>query len=140
LSLTTVEDRCAQQFLDHLKRCRCREHHPPLKPHRQTYSVDLWFDYLRRVGIVPTLTFVEPAVEAPDVNVLLRLDASTARGLRCHSFHLPFELRAFIKDLGEDPHMYDARNLRQFVLDKSGRSGGHLQERASAPSACSFGF
>jgi len=34
-----------------------------------------------------------------------------------------FELRAFIKDLGEDPHMYDARNLRQFVLDKSQHSG-----------------
>jgi hypothetical protein len=47
-----------------LKRCRCRGHHPPLKPHRQKYSVDLWFDYLRRVGIVPTPTFVEPAVEA----------------------------------------------------------------------------
>jgi integrase/recombinase XerD len=34
-----------------------------------------------------------------------------------------FELRAFIKDLGEDPLMYDARNLRQFVLDNSQHSG-----------------
>ena len=34
-----------------------------------------------------------------------------------------FELRAFIKKLGEDPRMYDARNLRQFVLDKSQQSG-----------------
>jgi integrase/recombinase XerD len=55
LSIASVEERYAQQFLDHLKRCRCREHHPPLKPHRQKYSVDLWFDYLRRVGIVPHL-------------------------------------------------------------------------------------
>src|SRR5712691_5440760 len=38
LSLTSVEERCAQQFLDHLKRCCCRGHHPPLKPHRQKYS------------------------------------------------------------------------------------------------------
>jgi integrase/recombinase XerD len=65
LSITSVEERCAQQFLDHLKRCCCRGHHPPLKPHRQKYSVDLWFVYLRRAGIVPTPTFVEPAVEAP---------------------------------------------------------------------------
>jgi len=64
LSITSVEERYAQQFLDHVKRCCCRRHHPPLKPHRQKYSVDLWFDYLRRVGIVPTPTFVEPAVEA----------------------------------------------------------------------------
>jgi site-specific recombinase XerD len=34
-----------------------------------------------------------------------------------------FELRAFIKELGEDPRIYDARNLRQFVLDKNRRSG-----------------
>jgi hypothetical protein len=48
-----------------LKRCCCRGHHPPLEPHRQKHSVDLWFVYLRRAGIVPTPTFVEPAVEAP---------------------------------------------------------------------------
>jgi hypothetical protein len=48
-----------------LKRSRCSGHHPPLKPHRQKYSVALWFVYLRRAGIVPTPTFVEPAVEAP---------------------------------------------------------------------------
>jgi site-specific recombinase XerD len=34
-----------------------------------------------------------------------------------------FELRAFIKKLGEEPRMYDARDLRQFVLDKSQQSG-----------------
>src|SRR5262249_16342559 len=34
LSITRAEERCAQQFLDHLKRCCCRGHHPPLKPHR----------------------------------------------------------------------------------------------------------
>jgi hypothetical protein len=45
LSIVSVEERYAQQFLDHLKRCRCSGHHPPLKPHRQKYSVDLWFVY-----------------------------------------------------------------------------------------------
>jgi len=65
LSITSVKERYAQQFLDHLKRCRCRGHQPPLKPHRQKYSVALWFSYLRRAGIVPTPTFVERAVEAP---------------------------------------------------------------------------
>ena len=34
-----------------------------------------------------------------------------------------FELSAFIKKVGEEPRMYDARNLRQFVLDKSQHSG-----------------
>jgi len=123
LSLTSVEERCAQQFLDHLKRCCCRGHHPPLKPHRQKYSVDLWFDYLRRVGIVPTPTFVEPPVEAPMLvsfcDWMRRQRGASDATLSIYRF----ELRAFIEELGEDPRMYDARNLRQFVLDKNRRSG-----------------
>jgi site-specific recombinase XerD len=123
LSITSVEERYAQQFLDHLKRCRCRGHHPPLKPHRQKYSVDLWFDYLRRVGIVPTPTFVEPAVEAAMLTAFCDW-MRRQRGVSDATLSIyRFELRAFIKDLGEDPHMYDARNLRQFVLDKSQHSG-----------------
>ena len=43
LSATTVEERRAKQFLDHLKRCRCREDRPPLKPRRQKYSLHLFF-------------------------------------------------------------------------------------------------
>ena len=123
LSITSVEERYAQQFLDHLKRCRCRGHHPPLKPHRQKYSVDLWFDYLRRVGIFPSPTFVEPAVEAPMLTSFCDW-MRRQRGVSDATLSIyRFELRAFIKDLGEDPHLYDARNLRQFVLDKSRRSG-----------------
>jgi site-specific recombinase XerD len=123
LSITSVEERYAQEFLDHLKRCRCRGHHPPLKPHRQRYSVDLWFDYLRRVGILPCPTFVEPAVEAPMLTSFCDW-MRRQRGVSDATLSIyRFELRAFIKDLGEDPHLYDARNLRQFVLDKSRHSG-----------------
>ena len=41
LSITSVEERYAQQFLDHLKRCCCRGHHPPLEPH--TSEIDFYF-------------------------------------------------------------------------------------------------
>jgi hypothetical protein len=44
-----------------LKRCCCRGHHRPLKPHRQKFSVDLWLAYLRRGGIVTTPSPAEPA-------------------------------------------------------------------------------
>jgi integrase/recombinase XerD len=123
LSIRSVEERYAQQFLDHLKRCCCRGHHPPLEPHQQKYSVDLWFVYLRRAGIVPTPTVVEPAVEAPMLvsfcDWMRRQRGASDATLSIYRF----ELRAFIKKLGEDPRMYDARNLRQFVLDKSQQSG-----------------
>ena len=123
LSIASAEERYAQRFLDHLERCCCRGHRPPLKPHRQKYSVDLWFDYLRRVGIVPSPTFVEPTVEAPMLTSFCDW-MRRQRGVSDATLSIyRFELRAFIKKLGEEPRMYEARNLRQFVLDKSQQSG-----------------
>jgi len=123
LSIASVEERYAQQFLDHLKRCCCRGHHPPLKPHRQKYSVDLWFVYLRRAGIVLTPTFVEPVLGSP-LLVLFGDWMRQHRGASDAPLSIySFELRALIKKLGEDPTRYDARNVRQFVLDKSQQSG-----------------
>jgi integrase/recombinase XerD len=123
LSIASFEERHAQQFLDHLKRCCCRGHHPPLDPHRQKYSVDLWFVYLQRAGIVPTPIIVEPAVETPML-VSFCDWMRRQRGVSDATLSIyRFELRAFIKKLGEEPRVYDARNLRQFVLDKSQQSG-----------------
>ena len=123
LSITSVEDRYAQQFLDHLKRCCCRAHHPPLKPHRQKYSVDLWFAYLRRAGIVTTPRPAEPAVETPVLATFCDW-MRQQRGVSDTTLSIyRLELRAFLAELGEDPRMYAARNLRQFVLDKSRHSG-----------------
>ena len=65
LSITSVEERCAQQFLNHLERCRCHGQHPPLKPHRKKYSIDLWLAYLRRAGVVTTPKPAEPAIGTP---------------------------------------------------------------------------
>jgi integrase/recombinase XerD len=123
LSIASVEERYAQQFVDHLKRCCCRGHHRPLKPHRQKYSVDLWFVYLRRAGIVLTPTFVEPVLGSA-LLVLFCDWMRQHRGASDATLSIySFELRALIKKLGEDPTRYDARNLRQFVLDKSQHSG-----------------
>jgi len=52
LTITSVEERCAQQFLDHLKTMPLSRTPSTPEPHRQEYSVDLWFAYLRRAGIV----------------------------------------------------------------------------------------
>jgi Phage integrase family len=113
LSITNVEERYAQQFLDHLKRCRCRGHHPPLKPHRQKYSVDLWFVYLRRAGIVPTPIFVEPAVDTPMLvsfcDWMRRQRGASDATLSIYGF----ELRAFLKKLGGEPRMYDGKGRRE---------------------------
>jgi hypothetical protein len=97
LSTTRIKEGYTQPFLDHLKQCRCRAHQPPLKPHRQKYSVDLWFDYLRRVSIVPTPTVVETAVEAPMLvsfcDWMRRQRGASDATLSIYGF----ELRAFVK-------------------------------------------
>jgi site-specific recombinase XerD len=124
LSVTTVEERRAKQFLDHLKRCRCREDRPPLKPRRQKYSLHLFFQFLQRAGIVTNPTVTESVLESPVVASFCEW-MHQQRGASDATLSIyRFELRAFIKERGEDPSMYDARNLRSFVLRKSRHSGG----------------
>jgi integrase/recombinase XerD len=123
VTITSVEERCAQRFLGHLKRCRCHEHHPPLKPRRQKYSVDLWLAYLRGAGIVTT---PRPATSASESPVLAFFCdwMRRQRGVSDATLSIySFELGALIEKLGEDPSRYNAQNLRQFVLDKSQHSG-----------------
>jgi hypothetical protein len=117
LSITSVEERYAQQFLDHLKRCRCRGHHPPLKPHRQKYSVDLWFDYLRHVGIVPTPTFVEPWDEL----YVRLLDPKTGQLLREHVR----QKRGWYRIKEEDRPKRTPLRTSQ-LLWRAGRAGSHI--------------
>src|SRR5260370_18288699 len=123
LSITALEERFAREFLDHLRRCRCQGHRPPLKPKRQKYSVDLFFRYLRSAGIVTAPTSVEPVLGSP-LLVLFCDWMRRQRGASDATVSIySLELRALIKKLGEDPSRYDARSLRQFVLDKSQHSG-----------------
>jgi site-specific recombinase XerD len=123
LSVTTVEERRAKQFLDHLKRCRCREDRPPLKPQRQKYSLHLFFQFLQRADIVTNPTVTESVLESPVVASFCEW-MRRQRGASDATLSIyRFELRAFIKELGEDPSLYGARNLRSFVLRKSRHSG-----------------
>lgn len=121
LGIPALEDRLAEKYLDHLKRCRCSGHRPPLKPERQKYSIDLFFRYLRHTGIV--LAPTEPVPHSPVLTTfcdwMRRQRGASDTTVSIYSF----ELRAFIKKLGEDPSRYSARNLRQFVLDKTQQSG-----------------
>jgi integrase/recombinase XerD len=124
LSVTTIEERRAKQFLDHLKRCRCREDRPPLKPQRQKYSLHLFFEFLQRADIVTNPTVTESVLESPVIASFCEW-MRRQRGASDATLSIyRYELRAFIKELGEDPSMYDAQNLRSFVLRKSRHSGG----------------
>src|SRR5229473_1489569 len=100
LSIASVEERYAQHFLDHLKRCCCRGHHPPLKPHRQKYSVDLWFVYLRRASILPTRTFVEPVLGSPLLVLFCDWMRQHRGSFRCYSFHLQLRTARFNQETG----------------------------------------
>jgi site-specific recombinase XerD len=91
-----IEERRAKQFLDHLKRCRCREDRPPLKPRRQKYSLHLFFQFLQRAGIVTNPTVTESVLESPVLasfcEWMRRQRGATDATLSIYRF----ELRAFI--------------------------------------------
>jgi site-specific recombinase XerD len=123
-SITALEERLAAMFLDHLKRCRCPGHRPPLKPERQVYSVDLFFRYLRCAGIVAAESSDPPVAPAPSLPTLFCDWMRRQRGASDATLSIySFELRTFIEKLGDDPTTYNARNIRQFVLNKSEHSG-----------------
>jgi integrase/recombinase XerD len=123
MSIRAIEERFAGEFLSHLKRCRCQGHRPPVKPERQKYSVGLFFRYLRRAGIATAPTSRERVPESP-LLVLFCDWMRRQRGVSNATLSIySFELGALIKKLGEDPSRYDAKNLRQFVLEKSQHSG-----------------
>jgi site-specific recombinase XerD len=94
-----------------------------VKPERQKYSVGLFFRYLRHGGIATAPTSRERVPESP-LLVLFCDWMRRQRGVSDATLSIySFELGAVIKKLGEDPSRYDAKNLRQFVLEKSQHSG-----------------
>ena len=108
-----------ERFHHHLKRCRC----PGFGPTRRLYSLRgarLFLGYLRSTGSA----CVESNHQDPPLLIAFRQWMSQQRGSCDSTLHVyGFCIRALLRQLGDDPRTFDARNLRQFVLEESRQSG-----------------
>jgi len=121
-TVAILDERMIEEFVQHLNRCRCprygRTHRRDLRK-----GARLFLRYAQ-FGDLGTTRAVEEIIVDPALLISfcawMRQQRGTCDATLCgYSPHV----RDLLKSLGEDPDRFDARGLRQFVLDTSQRCG-----------------
>jgi hypothetical protein len=107
------------RFVGHLKQCRCPGHSRARK--ESLRGACKFMEHLRTSGLL--IAPVEPARD-PLLLVAFRRWMKQQRGT-CDAtlYNYGLHIRALLNRAGEDPVGFDARGLRQLVLETSQRSG-----------------
>lgn len=122
IPISSLAAQTLERFSRHLEQCQCPRygHSQPLQ---MLSGARLFLNHLRGTGVI-TSPVVEPAVQDP---VLLSEFCQWMHRQRGTSsltlYNYSLSLRDLLKQLGENPARFNARSLRQFVLEKSQTSG-----------------
>jgi integrase/recombinase XerD len=122
ISPATFGEHTLDEFAGHLRRCCCksygRTHQRDLKR-----GARLFVDSLRRAELLP-MPSTQETVEVPPVLMLFRGWMRKYRAT-CDAtlYNYCLHLRALLRTVGDDTSKFEARSLRQFVLETSQRSG-----------------
>src|SRR3954447_20435215 len=121
-AVATLDERAVDDFAHHLNRCRCphfgRTHRRDLRR-----GTRLFLRYLRFADIVTPRTEEKPPTDAAlllSFRDWMRQQRGTCDAT-LNGYSIP--IRELLKNLGEDPGRFEARNLRQFIMDTSDRCG-----------------
>jgi len=123
VAMSDVTESVLKRFHDHLERCRC----PGFGPIRSDLftGARLFLDYLRRAGLLPAS--VAPNQDPP-LFVAFGQWMRQVRGTCDNTlYNYGLIIKALLARLGDDPRRFDARSLRQFVLETA---------RSGAPKKC----
>ena len=122
LSVRSLTERSLERFGCHLRRCRCRRYG---HAHRLNllHGARLFLGRLQEVGFI-AVAAVEHTAHDPALLTAfrewMRLQRGTCEGtVDNYAIHI----RELLRRLGEEPQRFDARSLRQFVLEASQTSG-----------------
>jgi integrase/recombinase XerD len=121
IAISEMNEALVDTFRDHQVRCRCREFRGT-EPFAQVFGAKLFLTHLRDTGIV-TRPIVEPVRQISKEPVLLtafRGWMREQRGTRdqtLHDYCVP--LRELLDRLGTNPSRFNARNLREFMMQAS---------------------
>jgi site-specific recombinase XerD len=104
---------------NHFARCQCPGY---VHSYGLVRGAQLFLEFLRGNGVLTTS--VESMIEEPVLLVEFRHWMRQQRGCCDATFdRYALHIQELFKSLGEDTGMYDAKSLRQFVLDMSQKSG-----------------
>ena len=122
IPISNLTEKFLERFDRHLSRCQCPRY-------GRTHRLDLlngarlFLKHLRGAGVIAA-SVVESTVQDP---ILLTSFCQWMRQQRgtCDLtlYNYSHSIRDLLKRLGEDPGRFDAKGLRQFVLEKSQQSG-----------------
>jgi integrase/recombinase XerD len=121
ISLHSLSEQALSQFACHLPRCRCP--HYGHADRSLLHGARLFLKHLEKTGIVDV---VADASSAPEPAILtafcqwMRQQRGTCEKTLCH---YRSHIRELLNRLGETPQAFDARSLREFVIEGSQRCG-----------------
>lgn len=117
-----LTEKSLEQFGRHLRRCRCTGY-SHTSPMSVLHGARLFFTHLREAGVVSPVTVASTVLEPP----VLTEFCNWMRQLRgvCDGtlYNYRIQIRKLLSRLGEEPEKFNARDLRQFVLEASQTCG-----------------
>jgi site-specific recombinase XerD len=120
--ITELHEESVVDFARHLGRCQCPRYGRTHKLELQN-GASLFVSYLRRVGVlvapINRQTVEEPALFISFCQWMREQRGTCDATLRNYGL----ALRDLLKSLGEDPFKFCAETLREFVMERSQRTG-----------------
>ena len=122
IPISSFTEKFLERFDRHLDQCQC-PHYGHSHRLQLLNGARLFLKHLRGAGVI-TAPVIESTAQDPVLLVEFCQWMHQQRGtsdLTLYNYSL--SIRDLLKRLGEDPVRFDARSLRQFVLEKSQHSG-----------------
>lgn len=131
--ITDLNEEWIASFESHLKNCRCEVNRWSNKAMWRTNSLSgarHFIDHLLDAGIVTAASKAIP--EEPSLLLAFKQWMRRSRGTADNTLrNYSIPILALLRRLGEDPAMYDARSLREFVLHENRSTGPTVTQRCT---------
>lgn len=128
ISISALDDQFRETFAHHLKHCRCLRYSSE-QTMSQLAGARRFLQHLRDFGIAAAPTLVA-APEEPALLIAFCQWMRQQRGTGDSTIRdYITDLRELLRCLGEDPRCFDARGLREFVMQRSRDRGQRLIQR-----------
>ena len=120
--VSSLSEQSLDRFDRHLRRCRCL-HFGHADRLNVLHGARMFLTHLREKGVI-SAPVVECSVHDPGLLMAFRQWMRQQRGT-CEStlYNYGIHIRALLRCLGEDPAKYEARSLRQLVMEASRERG-----------------
>ena len=122
IEISSLTEKFLERFDRHIAQCQCPQYSCIYRV-RLLIGARLFLKYLRSAGVITA-----PIIDSTDYDPVLFVEfcqwMHNQRGISestLSQYSLP--IRDLLKRFGEDPFRYEARSLREFVLQKSQQNG-----------------